>query len=763
MFHRRLLLLATGTLAGVAVLGTQLVRLSVVEGADRREAAESRLREHRFINTYRGRILDRDGNILARDRAADAVAVRYDVITEAWELRQASSEARREHGRTRWSEMSPEQREAAIGEHLPHFEAQTRRLWDAVLEYGRIDEGELARRRAAIKRDVQSTAEAVWRRHFLQELTESRGEDGEVSLRQEPIREQRQTHVILPEVSPDVAYVFRRLAEDLDGIVEVKYAPFREYPWSSVDVRLDRDTLPEPVRDDEPFVTRVDGVADHMLGAVRTEIWEEDVRRRPFRDPESGEIDLGWYRPGDVVGTRGLEAAFEDHLRGLRGMVRERRDTGAAERTEPVPGSDLYTTLDIRLQAKVQAMLSPEYGLTRVQQWQAGWDNDGEPRESRLPVGTPLNSAAVVLDVESGHVLSMVSWPTMAMGRQMSSRRRELDQPWVNRASEAVYPPGSILKPLVAIAAAEEAVADYSEPIHCGGHYFEGLRDAARCWIYRPPAFHSHGDLMLEEAMARSCNIFFYTLGDRLGMEAMSRWLELFGIGRYLDAGLGYSVTGADGRAVLAGESRGSVPGERVIEQQRRLGQERFSSVILGIGQGPVAWTPLQAANAYATLARRGRVQDASLLITDPRETTERREHGSLDLGVLTVDRIMEGLRQSVMESYGTGYAIRYPDGTSEPIINAEGVTVWAKTGTAQAPPLRMPDPDDPDGEPVVVTDGSHAWFVGLVGSESYGRPQYAIAVLVEYGGSGGRTAGPIANQIIRVMQDEGYLPGGGS
>ncbi len=114
------------------------------------------------------------------------------------------------------------------------------------------------------------------------------------------------------------------------------------------------------------------------------------------------------------------------------------------------------------------------------------------------------------------------------------------------------------------------------------------------------------------------------------------------------------------------------------------------------------------------------------------------------------------------MEDYGTGHHIRYDDGSTEPIFNAEGVTVWGKTGTAQAPPLRMQDTNDDgviDSKDEGVTKLDHAWFVGLVGPNDTERPMFAIAVIVEYGGSGGRVAGPIANQIIHALQVEGYLP----
>lgn len=110
------------------------------------------------------------------------------------------------------------------------------------------------------------------------------------------------------------------------------------------------------------------------------------------------------------------------------------------------------------------------------------------------------------------------------------------------------------------------------------------------------------------------------------------------------------------------------------------------------------------------------------------------------------VDAALEGLRQSVEEQHGTGHHITHagPPPSQEQIINAQGVTVWAKTGTAQAN---------------VKLHLDHAWFVGLVGPK-HGRPLFSIAVIVENGGSGGRTAGPIANQIIRALQADGYLPG---
>ena len=179
----------------------------------------------------------------------------------------------------------------------------------------------------------------------------------------------------------------------------------------------------------------------------------------------------------------------------------------------------------------------------------------------------------------------------------------------------------------------------------------------------------------------------------------------------------------------------------------------------MGIGQGPFTWTPLHAANAYATLARGGTIRDATIVTAGSLEARVINRE-DLNLKPSAVKAALEGLRQSVMESHGTGHHILLPGSVREPIINANGVTIWAKTGTAQAPPLKQDDNGDGKfSESEVIENLDHAWFVGLVGPRG-ATALYAISVIVEYGGSGGRTAGPIANQIIRALQAEGYLPG---
>ncbi len=747
MFHRRLALLAA-VMAGVfLLLAAQMTRLAVVQGAERYKTAERRLDLVRYMPTTRGRILDRHRLALAVDRPSFDVAVEYEVITGAWSLQEAARKARSDL-RSAWDKMGPQERQAAVTERMPEFAAKVDKLWAVLLQAGRIDRTELDRRLDAIKKDVQTTAAVVWDRQLRQQIQFGRASADPAAFRPRPIREQRQAHVLLPRVPDRVAFALRRKAQQLPGLI-VRDSHRREYPWSQADVSLDRSTLPRLLRSPTSVTIRVEGVADHLLGAMRKELWADDVDRRPFRDPDGG-IDLGGYRHGDVVGLRGLERTFEDRLRGFRGIISKRLDTGDIQRKAYLPGEDIQITIDIALQARVQAILSPEYGLTTVQQYQAAWNPNGTPRDTGLPIGTPLNSAAVVLELETGDILAMVSMPTLASGANALEPYREDGATGINlnRPVEGTYPPGSIAKPLVMAAALSEGLHDITAPIECIGHYLPERNDIARCWCYRPPTFTTHGPLAAAEAIARSCNIYFYTMGDRLGMTRLSDWYRRFGVGRPLDIGL----LDEQGR----GENGGAVPSPKLVERLRKSGELHFASVIMGIGQGPVTWTPVHAANAYATLARRGEVRTPTLVRDrGPRETTLL----DMTLDETIVTTVLEGMRRSVSELIGTGHHITYTDGVQEPIINAEGVTVWAKTGTAQATPAAF-DLDGDGTADVSLDNPTHAWFVGLVGQgdAEHAQPRYVIAVIVEYGGSGGRTAGPVANEIIRALQTQGYL-----
>ncbi|MHC5026701.1 MAG: penicillin-binding transpeptidase domain-containing protein [Planctomycetota bacterium] len=775
MFHRRLLVLFGAMVLVMIGLTLQAGRLAVGQGEMLRDRAESRLSRRTFIATRRGDILDRNGQRLAADRASYSIAVRFDLITGEWASDQARRQARREAGRE-WARLSPEVRNELINGRFADHSRRADAIWRAIELSSGLPPDEIDQRRGEIKSRVEAMASHVQgaQREAWERQTQRRAESqfGRVDregpeFKAQPIREQMMKHVILPRVSVETAHAFQRMALNYDGLIEVIDDTRRHYPWDTVDVPVPRAGLPGHLRSDEPLIVRVAGVADHVLGRIRNEAWAEDIRRRPFID-EEGTVDFGGYRAGDRVGASGLEAVFESRLRGERGQETQQLGTDVVTRREPIPGEDLSITLDVALQSRVQALLSHEVGLTVVQPWHHN------PIFER---GRPLNSGAVVLDVETSEILALVSMPTLAMGDAMDALTRQVIRPDINRPVEGVYPPGSILKPLVLASAVMNGTHDLQRGITCNGHFFPDNESNTRCWIYRPVyQMATHGELHAAEAIGRSCNIYFYTLASDMGLMGTSAWLQRFGLGSRLDIGLARVHTtvkrDAEGETVMqdgkpvpltfvTGESTGTIPTSEHRADAVEQSYLPSLSAIVGIGQGPITWSPVQAANAYAMLARGGSVRDATLILNDTRERPRRED---LDIPSAVHRAALEGLRASVEERWGTGYRIKMDDESSHTIINVSGVTCYMKTGTAQAPPLRDKDlngdglinRDDGDG----FTNGDHSWVVGLVGPSGE-RPTHAIAVLIEYGGSGGRVSGPIANEIIRALQAEGYLPGG--
>jgi penicillin-binding protein 2 len=462
-----------------------------------------------------------------------------------------------------------------------------------------------------------------------------------------------------------------------------------------------------------------------------------------------GMLDTGRYLDGDRVGHSGLEASLEHELRGLRGVRVENLRTRAVRERAAIAGRDVRLTLDIHLQARVRAVLDPRVGLTRVQEWHQNHD---------LPVGTELDAAAVVLDIGSGEILAMVSTPTPPRDGDWSARGLSDDEldvfmrvhtPYANRAIGVPYPPGSIAKALILTGAAKEGVYTTGERIEATGHYLPNRLDVFRSWIYKQHGI-THADQLGRDpdgvdALMVSSNVFFFTLGDRLGARGVSHVYRMFGLGDGFGLGIGGEWPGSIGPLDGSGNDGSTL--------------SRDEAILLGIGQGPVTWTPLHAADAYATIARGGvRITPTLISRAGSAPRVER-----LELPTASVRDTLEGLRLAANDPrFGTGYDFAVGD-QRDKVFNAPGVTVWGKTGTADASAIVIDD-DGPEGPnpPVMMRDGDHSWYVTLVGDEG-GSPRYALAVVVDYGGSGGRVSGPVANQIVHALIQEGYLRGGTS
>lgn len=762
MFHRRLTLLAGVAAALTIGLALQLTRLTVVEGSQWRDKAEAALVQQRLISTVRGRILDRRMRVLAADKPSYNISVRYPVITGDWAYHRARRQAYREN-RHLWSQWHESQRLAATAGLQQRYEAQIQRLWHVISDCGGLDEMELERRKTAIIRRVKQIASDVWLRRLKQRAREL-DEPVHFSDVTQPIGEQLAAHPIVTNVSHSAMLRIRRLIAaskddpqlEVFSRVSVEPDKRRQYPLETMTLLMDRQTLPSPLRHEQPLEITVRGVGLHILGRMR-DAWKEDVARRPYRavdDQGQPLIDLGGYLPGDTAGLWGIEASQESYLRGSRGMVINHLDSDHEQRIEPVAGQDVVLTIDIQLQARIQAIMTPPsgdefvggsgLGLAQVQPWHAA-TAPVDPLQPQM--GDPLYGAAVVLDVAQGQVLAAVSTPTFSLNQLQENPgsiwNDKITRPYLNRCLGQPYQPGSTVKPLVLAMAVSDGHSDDGAAIDCAGHLDPGAPNRYRCWIYK--GYQStHGPLAGPESIARSCNIFFYTMGRRLGARRLAYWYGLLGLGRPTGCG-------------LLEDAAGDLPDLSQADQPGAVGFSNADAIFMAIGQGPIRWTPLQAASAYAALARGGYAINPTLILVGNQPVDSSGK--DLRMNPRGVAMAMQGLDEAVNQRYGTANHIGMLDG--ELLFNIPGVRIYGKSGTAQGVPQWL----DEDGDrrfssevDRIVRRGDHAWVVCLAQRPGSPRPDFVIAVVLEYGGSGGAVAGPVANQILHAMRAEGYL-----
>ncbi|MEE2819931.1 MAG: penicillin-binding transpeptidase domain-containing protein [Planctomycetota bacterium] len=720
LFHRRLIWLGAILFLVIGILSVQAFRLMVVEHSQRYQKAESRLLSVQYLPTFRGAIKDRKGRIIAQDVPSYAVAVRWDYITGDITQEQAVQDARSSVGHQRWLSLSPEERQDQIDAFLPPAKQELELFWNRVSDIGQISRVALEERLQLIRSSVTNLAEVVWER---QESAHQKRFGERVEFVARPIREQRTNHIILSDVSDDIVFQFKKLQDEIPNAIAIEYDRTREYPLRTQTVQLDGASFPTPIRTFNNPVVELHSVGELLIGDVREDVWEEDISRMPFTTKRG--VNLQGYRVGDEVGKRGIESELESLLRGYRGKVTLNKQGDEIKRVLPIGGLDVSITLDIELQARIEAILSQELAFMNVQPWH---------RNGLLPEGLPLRGAIVVLDAGTSEILAMTSSPAL-------DDEVDIDgYPWLNRAAEGLYPPGSILKPMVYTAAVAEKEVQTTEAIECTGHYFDGVKDAARCWIYRDRFnFQTHSHLMGREAIARSCNIYFYELGSRLGFERLLDWYKRYGLGKPLHK----LLTSTEPSNSI--ESFGHMPTDSDIAQLKQRGAIAFETVSIAIGQGALTWTPLHAAASYATLARGGIWKTPSLLKNDAVGT-------DLQLSKESVDIALLGLQDSIQKRHGTGSLLRHSASSEERIFTIDGVKLWGKTGTAEAPPFYIEGFDNP----IVGLD--HSWFLVMAAPAEHDRPSIVVAVLVENGGSGGRVAGPIANQVLYALQREGYF-----
>lgn len=741
MFQRRLLLIFVIMSIAMCALAVQLFRLTVLQGQTHREEAEAILYDRRLISTVRGTITDRKGRIIAEDQPCFDIKVAYNVITGEWAYRKARRAAYLEN-KDKWGKIDFDQREQIIEEYLPTYDAQIDQVWRTLAIVGNLPIEEIKDRKQTVIERVQAIRSNVWRRALTQRELESSApvELADVAV---PIREQFESHTILHAVEDQQAFQIRQLLDALPG-VEVKASRTRVYPNRVIDVKLSQDTLPTPLKNPDDIIIPVNNVAPHLIGDLR-DVWAEDMKidsgGRPFRRPD-GTVDLAGYLPGDRTGLGGLEAAAEVTLRGTRGQVLLRRDTEERQYHDPIRGQNIQSTLDIHLQARIEAIMDPKFNLMKVHSWH---------KNEATPDGFELHGAGIVLEIDTGEILAMVSTP-LPPPRIPNEPYPDLSNdptgPLVNRALSGVYAPGSTIKPIVYTLAATSNKVGWLQQIECKGHLIEDKPGIYRCWGWRPTLgrFLRHGPLSPDEAIARSCNIYFYTCGRNLGAERLVMGLNMFGLGRLTGTGLPEEVDGLMPK----------LDGPNLAGRALTLA----NATQMGIGQGPIAVPPIQVAVAHATLARGG-IYKPVTLIKQPLDPTLIHD---IQIKPGIIKQALKGMYDSANAPHGTGAYLpgvnptpKHPKG--EPIFNLPDVKIWGKTGTAQMGPTYFDinkNGKQDDNEPTVKP--THSWYVAHVAPKGQTSAKYIVVVMVEKGGSGGRVSGPVVNQILHAMHAEGYI-----
>ena len=418
------------------------------------------------------------------------------------------------------------------------------------------------------------------------------------------------------------------------------------------------------------------------------------------------------YELGDMVGKNGLEKIYESQLRGKKGFKEVEVDVSGRElkvlrKFSPKTGNSLVLTLDSRVQSKLETLMNEVLRENSVE------------------------GSAVVMKVQSGEIIAMVSKPSFdpnsfATGistKQWSGLVLDEKNPLQNRTIDGQYPPASTYKVVTAYAALAEKIIKPETTICCPGHFRLGKRNY-RCWKKR-----GHGDMNLHDALVQSCDVYFYKLGHRLGINNLAKYATKLGLGE---------LTGI----VLKGEKSGLVPSKQWKKKFKNEPWYPGETISASIGQGYNLVTPLQSARMISTIASGGllvrpylvkRIEDydGRLIQEFFPEVIKK-----IKIEPEVLRNIKEGLRGVVHEAHGTGRRARL-----------KNVIVAGKTGTAQVVAMKDSEEIDPEEE-TPYSHRDHAWFVAFA---PYENPEVAVSVIIEHGGHGGATAAPIAGGILKT------------
>lgn len=479
--------------------------------------------------------------------------------------------------------------------------------------------------------------------------------------------------ILASGINRDQLEYFEENSLRLTGIdIEVK--PVREYPHGSF--------------------------ASHLLGYIG-EISEKELALPEFAE----------YNPGDYLGKSGIERSYEQYLHGDDGgrqieVDARGRYLRTLNETLPTTGQSVMLTIDQDLQKATEKALGDKA------------------------------SAAVVMEINTGEILAFASSPSfdpsLFSGRMPPEKweayLNDKRHPLENKALKGQYPPGSTFKLVTALAGLSEGLIDDKTVVNCKGEYQLG-NNKFRCWNKS-----GHGNVNLKGAMRESCDVYFYMLGERLGVDKIARYARMFGLGAVMGCG-------------LENEKSGFVPTSEWKEKKFGKKWYKGETLPVSIGQGYLLTTPIQLAAMAAGVASDGKIYRPHLvrkiLDRDGKVVKEFLPEllKSVDLKPEHFRMVKEGMSAVVNEPRGTGAAARLYE-----------VKVAGKTGTSQV--VKMKESKGP----VAYEHRDHALFVAFA---PYDKPEVAVAVVVEHGEHGGGAAAPVAGRVLRrYFESKGVIKG---
>ena len=660
-------------LLGIVIL-MQLFNLQIVNGADYRETSNTKLSREGKIEAARGNITDRTGVILASTYAGFSIEM-YKTNVDNITLNHSISVMTGILSKNGDKYINP----------FP--------ISISPFEYHFNSEEELTKWKKRYKIPEAASAEEAF--YLFRDKYGINSNDvieiSRILAIRYAITTQGYSNTKSIEISDSIsrnsAVQLQERSAELTG-VSIVQQPIRKY---------DRETL-----------------ASHIIGYT-SRITDNNKKEFESRN------DTYEYEADDKVGQTGIEKVFEEYLRGEDGtkqidMSVDGTITGEYTSKEAIGGANIVLSIDANLQSVAENTLRDNIEKIRNGGFGKVYDAKG--------------GSVVVANVKTGEILAMASYPDYnpsyfyngISNEQWNAYNDSVMTPLRNRAIQNAYAPGSIFKMITATAGLQEGKIGLNEYINdVGQYYVEGTTKPYKCWIFTDYG-HGHGRVNVVSAIQKSCNYFFYEVGSRVGIDALSKYMQYFGLG---------SKTGIE----LPSEAAGTMPSKEIVKENEKRNWSSADTIITAIGQSYNNYTPIQMTKYIAMLANGGKKIDLSIVknvvlsngtqvakseienFVNTKLGIEADNSENVEISQENLNAVLEGMR-SVAEDGGTAYSV----------FRDFEISVGGKTGSAEA------------GKYV------NAWFTGFA---PFDNPEIAIVVMVENGGHGNYTA-EVVRDIMR-------------